>query len=131
MNKPLIHLSNLDKPGTWLKYRDGLCESCMATCCTMPVEVKLGDLMRMQLVDAFEAEVDPPKQIAKRLMKAGVITHFNFKNSIFTLTRRANGDCRYLDANTRRCTIYATRPNTCRNHPMIGPRPGFCAYRNR
>lgn len=131
MQKPLIHLSDLDRTGTWIKYRNGLCESCMATCCTMPVEVKLGDLVRMQLVDPFEAEGEPPKQIAKRLMKAGVVSHFNFKNSIFTLARRANGDCRYLEPQTRRCTIYATRPNTCRNHPTIGPRPGFCAYRNR
>lgn len=128
MNKPLIHLSDLDRLGTWLKYRAGLCEHCMATCCTMPVEVKLPDLVRMGVVDEFEAG-EPAKQIAKRLMKAGIIEHFNFKNSIFTLARRANHDCHYLDEQTRRCTIYEKRPNTCRNHPQIGPRPGYCAYR--
>ncbi|STQ91097.1 hypothetical protein EV682_103415 [Iodobacter fluviatilis] len=97
----------------------------------MPVEVKLSDLVRMNLVDAFEAEGEPPKQIAKRLTKAGIIDHFNFKNSIYTLKRKANGDCRYLDLKTRLCTIYENRPNTCRNHPRIGPRPGYCAYRSR
>ena len=102
----------------------------MGTCCTMPVEVKLSDLIRMGVVDEFETG-EPAKQIAKRLMKAGLIEHFNFKNSIFTLARRSNDDCIYLDARTRRCTIYEKRPNTCRNHPQIGPRPGFCAFRSK
>nr|WP_256595704.1 YkgJ family cysteine cluster protein [Chromobacterium violaceum] len=33
-----------------------------------------------------------------------------------------------MDAQTRRCTIYERRPNTCRNHPKVGPKPNFCAY---
>lgn len=94
----------------------------------MPVEVKLPDLVRLQLVDPFEAEHEEPKKIAKRLSKAGLIAHFNFKNSIFTLARRANGDCQFLDLQTRRCTVYAQRPNTCRLHPQVGPRPGHCPY---
>ncbi|MEN9888817.1 MAG: hypothetical protein RL559_854 [Pseudomonadota bacterium] len=94
----------------------------------MPVEVRLPDLVRLQLVDVFEAEHEPPKQIAKRLLKAGLIDHFNFKNSVFTLARRASGDCHFLDAQTRRCTVYALRPNTCRLHPQISPRPGHCPF---
>lgn len=96
----------------------------------MPVEVKLADLVRLGIVDEFELG-EPPKQIAKRLQKAGIIEHFNFRNSIFTLARRSNGDCRYLDAQSRLCTVYEKRPNTCRNHPQIGPRPGYCAYQCR
>ena len=94
----------------------------------MPVEVKLPDLVRLGLVDDFEATHEPAKQIAKRLTKAGRVEHFNFKNSIFTLARRASGDCHYLDAVTRRCTVYEKRPNTCRLHPQVGPRPGHCPY---
>ena len=94
----------------------------------MPVEVKLPDLVRLGLVDPFEAQHEPAKQIAKRLTKAGLIEHFNFKNSIYTLARRASGDCHYLDAVTRRCTVYEKRPNTCRLHPQVGPRPGHCPY---
>lgn len=97
----------------------------------MPVEVRTPDLMRMELVDPFEAEDQPAKRIAKRLMRQGVVDHFNFKHSIFTLVRKANDDCLYLDSTTRRCTIYEKRPDTCRNHPRIGPRSGFCAYRKR
>ena len=123
-----IAIVDVDRPETWTKYRSGLCDDCAANCCTMPVEVKLADLVRLGLVDDFEAQHEPAKQIAKRLTKAGLIEHFNFKNSIFTLARRASGDCHYLDAVTRRCTVYEKRPNTCRLHPQVGPRPGHCPY---
>ena len=123
-----ISIVNVDNCDTWTRYRSGLCNSCAANCCTMPVEVKLPDLVRLELVDPFEAEHEEPKQIAKRLQKMGVIEHFNFKNSIFTLARRANGDCQNLDAKTRRCTVYEKRPNTCRLHPQVGPKPGYCPY---
>ena len=123
-----ISIVNVDNCDTWTRYRSGLCNSCAANCCTMPVEVKLPDLVRLELVDPFEAEHEEPKQIAKRLQKAGLIDHFNFKNSIFTLSRRANGDCENLDPQTRRCTVYEKRPNTCRLHPQVGPRPGYCPY---
>ena len=39
----------------------------------MPVEVKLPDLVRLGLVDPFEAEHEDPGQIAKRLLKAKVL----------------------------------------------------------
>ena len=120
-----VHVDRLD---TWTRYRNGLCEGCMANCCTMPVEVRVADLVRLQLVDPFEAEHEAPKQIAKRLEKAGLVEHFNFKRSIFTLARRASGDCRFLDAATRRCSVYERRPDTCRKHPQVGPRPGYCPY---
>jgi Fe-S-cluster containining protein len=123
-----IAIVNVDNCETWTRYRNGLCNSCAANCCTMPVEVKLPDLVRLGLVDPFEVEHEAPKQIAKRLQKMGAIEHFNFKNSIFTLSRLANGDCVNLDAQTRRCTVYDKRPNTCRLHPQVGPRPGYCPY---
>ena len=126
--KSSILLVDVDRSETWTRYRNGLCDSCAANCCTMPVEVKMPDLVRLQLVDPFEAEHEEPKQIAKRLSKAGLIDHFNFKNSIFTLARRASGDCQFLDAKTRRCTVYEQRPSTCRSHPQVGPRSGYCAY---
>lgn len=126
--KAPIRFVDVDRLDTWTRYRPGLCDGCAAHCCTMPVEVRLPDLVRLQLVDAFEAEHEPPKQIAKRLLKAGVIDHFNFKNSIFTLARRASGDCQFLNAQTRRCTVYELRPNTCRQHPQLSPKPGHCPY---
>ena len=94
----------------------------------MPVEVRIADLVGMGLVDPFEAG-EPAKLIARRLAKAGLIDHFNARSEIFTLARRAGDDCIFLDPQSRRCTIYPQRPATCRNHPQVGPRPGFCAYR--
>ena len=112
---------------TWTKYKPSLCKTCRANCCTMPVEVKLPDLVRMGVITRFESR-EPIKKIAKKLKEDGVIDHFYFKERIFILVRYANGDCLYLDSKTRKCTIYDRRPDTCRNHPRVGPRPGFCAY---
>ena len=123
-----ISIVDVDNCDTWTRYKSGQCNTSAANCCTMPVEVKLTDLVRLELVDPFEAEHEEPKQIAKRLQKAGLIERFNFKNNIFTLARRANGDCANLDATTRRCTVYDKRPNTCRLHPQVGPKPGYCPY---
>lgn len=121
---------DLDRLETWVKYRRGLCSDCAASCCTLPVEVRVSDLIRMGLVDEFERDA-PAKQIARRLQKAGVVEHFNHKHEVYTLTRLANNDCLYLSPTTRLCTIYEVRPETCRNHPQIGPRPGYCAYKKR
>lgn len=122
--------SDIEETSTWAKYSAKLCQSCHATCCTLPVEVRLSDLVRMEIISEFEAQ-EPAKKIAKQLKKQGIIDHFNFKNEIFTLTRMANDDCLYLDSHSRRCTIYEQRPDTCRNHPQVGPRPGFCPYQPR
>lgn len=119
--------ADLDRLETWVRYRNGLCGDCRATCCTMPVEVRLDDLVRLGVVDEFERG-EPIRLIARRLEKARIIDHFNHKQEVFTLARRASGDCLYLHAQTRRCTVYERRPTTCRQHPQIGPRPGHCAW---
>jgi len=126
----LIAAADLDRLDTWARYRSGLCQGCQASCCTLPVEVRIGDLIRIGLVDEFERD-EPAKNIARRLQKDGVVERFNQKSGIFTLARMANNDCLFLDRKTRLCTIYDKRPDTCRNHPQIGPRPGYCAYRPR
>ncbi|MFH0783490.1 MAG: YkgJ family cysteine cluster protein [Pseudomonadota bacterium] len=122
------HNADLENTATWAKYSSKLCDHCSASCCNLPVEVKVCDLVRMALMDEFSLEEDP-KFIARRLMKERLVEHFHARTATFTLARRANGDCIYLDSSTRRCTIYANRPDTCRNHPRIGPRAGYCAFR--
>ena len=119
--------ADLDRLETWVRYRNGLCSDCRATCCTMPVEVRLDDLVRLGVVDEFERG-EPIRLIARRLEKARIVDHFNHKQEVFTLARRASGDCLYLHAQTRRCTVYERRPTPCRQHPQIGPRPGHCAW---
>ncbi|WP_027856481.1 YkgJ family cysteine cluster protein [Marinobacterium jannaschii] len=129
MSQKLIS-ANIDNLKTWVKYKKGLCDSCRGTCCSLPVEVKFDDLARMGVADPFEVD-EPAKKLAKRLTKAGVIQHFNFKTETYTLSQRSNDDCVYLDQKTRLCTIYQVRPDTCRNHPQIGPRPNHCAYQTK
>ncbi|GGE37158.1 Fe-S oxidoreductase [Halopseudomonas oceani] len=128
MKPQLIPAADIDRLDTWQKYRKGLCDSCNASCCTLPVEVRLDDLIRLERVDEFERG-EPLKQIAKRLQREGVVERFHQKSGVFTLSRMSNDDCLFLDARSRRCTVYDKRPATCRNHPQVGPRPGFCAYR--
>eukprot|EP01132_Coremiostelium_polycephalum_P013032 gene13032-15910_t len=104
MKPQLIAAAELDRLETWQKYSSHMCGGC------------------------FERG-DPPKNIAKRLQKEGIVERFNAKSEIFTLQRMSNNDCLYLDRKSRFCTIYDKRPDTCRNHPKIGPRPGYCAYK--
>ena len=125
-----ISIVDVDRLDTWTRYRAGLCDTCAANCCTMPLEVQLSDLVRLELVDPFEAEHEEPRHIAKRLQKARLIDHFNHKNVVFTMARRASGDCHFLDPKTRRCTVYDQRPETCRLHPQKkSPKPGMAPGR--
>ena len=122
--------ADIDNTATWTKYSRKLCSHCSASCCSLPVEVKADDLVRMRLMDEFELQ-EPLKSIARRLKKNRIIERFHTKTEIFTLSRMANGDCIYLDSFTRRCNIYPLRPDTCRNHPQIGPRSRYCANRSK
>ena len=125
-----IAAANVDALSTWVKYKKTLCQTCRGVCCSLPVEVSFADLARMGVVDEFEAQ-EPAKKLAKRLIKEGIVGHFNHKNEIYTLARYANDDCIYLHQKTRLCSIYQQRPETCRNHPQIGPKPGHCAYQQK
>jgi len=129
--KPSVRLVDVDRTETWTRWRRGLCEGCWAGCCTMPVEATLADLVRLGLVEAFEAEHEAPRRIARRLEKGGSVARYNAKSGLFTLASAASGDCLFLHPATRRCTVYDRRPETCRNHPRIGPRPGWCAWAPR
>lgn len=126
MRQP-ITVVDLENTATWTKYRNKLCDGCRANCCRMPVEATIDDLVRMGVLDLYTAQ-EPLKRIANRLKKAGVIVHYNPSRALFTLAQRANLDCIYLDAQSRRCTIYSRRPEICRRHPQVGPKPGYCPY---
>ncbi len=130
MNRSVTLRADLDNTATWAKYSKKLCNRCRASCCSLPVEVKAADLIRMGLMDEFELE-EELKQVARRLMKERLIDHFHAGSRTFTLARMASGDCIFLDTNSRRCTIYQQRPDTCRNHPQVGPRSGYCPFRQK
>jgi Fe-S-cluster containining protein len=117
--------SDIDRPSTWKLHREEMCKGCWAGCCTMPVEVKLSDLIRLGLTDEDEAQ-SSLKKLAKRLMKEGKISSYRQGTDLFMLTQKANRDCLFLDEKTRLCTVYERRPDVCREFPKIGPRPGYC-----
>jgi len=90
----------------------------------MPVEIKVEDLLRLELIS--EDELSSPKKIAKKLIKSGVLRSYREGTGNFMLTQKPNDDCYFLDSKTRLCTVYEKRPGVCRQFPQIGPRPGFC-----
>jgi Fe-S-cluster containining protein len=91
----------------------------------MPVEIKASDLVRLEI--ATEDEITGSvKKLVKRLSKEGIIQSYRHGTEFFMLTQKANNDCLFLDSVTRLCTVYEKRPDTCRQFPAIGPRPGYC-----
>lgn len=115
-----------DRPSTWKKYDALNCTRCRANCCSMPVEVRADDLVRLEI--ASQDEVDNSiKKLAKRLKKEGFISSYREGTEFFMLTQKANSDCYFLNSQTRLCTVYEKRPDTCREFPsQMGTRVGFC-----
>lgn len=124
------HDADPDNTATWAKYAAKLCRHCAGVCCTLAVEVKTDDLVRLGVVDEFCRD-EEPRLLARQLAKRGVIEHFHARTATYTLSRRADGSCLFLDQRDRRCTVYPKRPDTCRNHPLVGPRPGYCPFRRK
>ena len=117
---------DVDRPSTWKPYRTDMCKTCWGACCTMPVEIKLSDLIRLGLATEDEA-AGSIKKLAKRLMKEGYLTSYRAGTEFFMLSQKSNNDCYFLDTKTRLCTVYDKRPDTCREFPtVVGPKVGFC-----
>lgn len=121
--------TDIDRPSTWKKYSsDQMCNDCHAGCCTMPVEITIDDLIRLQLTDSDEVENVGVKKVTKRLIKEKKIVYFREATGLFMLAQNANRDCLFLNLKTRLCSVYEKRPDVCRQFPKIGPRPGFCPH---
>lgn len=120
-----------DRPSTWKRYDESNCLKCKANCCSMPVEVKVSDLINIGI--ATQDEVDNSiKKLAKRLKKEGYISSYREGTEFFMLTQKPNSDCYFLDSKTRLCTIYNKRPETCQKFPsQIGTRVGYCPYESK
>lgn len=117
-----------DRPSTWKKYDEQNCTRCMGMCCAMPVEVKADDLVRLGIASEDEVE-NSIKKLAKKLKKEGYISSYREGTEFFMLTQKSNSDCYFLNSQTRLCTVYEKRPETCRKFPsQMGTRVGFCPY---
>ncbi len=120
-----------NKPGSWRPYRISNCKDCIATCCTMPLEVRIHDLVRLGLVTDDEVGEGSKKEIqkiAKRLLKEGLVKNYREGTGLFLMMSRPNGDCQFLNKE-RLCIVYDKRPDVCRKFPdQIGLRLGYCPY---
>lgn len=118
---------NIDDTNTWRKYRKDLCNSCMALCCTLLVEVTHKDMIRLGYTSEWELENDI-RGLVKSLKKQKLIKRYNEKRKMFLLESRSDGDCQFLDDN-RRCVVYEDRPLVCRKHPEeLSTKVGYCPY---
>lgn len=117
------HLKDLSR---WTYYKKGMCDTCEGLCCYMPVEVTISDLIRLGILADFHLEMSLREQM-KDALKHPAVSRYTASTEKYTLAQKPDSSCFFLDAN-KRCTLYDQRPDTCRNHPKIGPRPNFCAY---
>ncbi len=119
--------SDIERPGTWLRYKEGLCDNCMALCCYLVIDVNAQDLIRLGITDEDEVKYDM-RNLMKRLKKEGIITRGNLSKGKFTLAPHKKGGCAFLDDKSN-CSVYEDRPEVCRKHPVeLSPRLGYCPW---
>jgi len=121
---PLDFLNDLKN---WQKFKKELCQNCIGLCCYMPVEITNHDLLRMGIFTEFDLEHCNEFELAKIAKKNPGIDRYTASTKKYTLSQKPNGSCYFLNSEGQ-CTQYELRPDTCRNHPQIGPKPGHCAY---
>ena len=98
----------MTEPSPW--YQEGLsfqCTQC-GNCCSGPPGV----------VWVTEDELRAIAEFRGRSIGETRINHTRLIGNRMTLREFANGDCTFLDPETRRCTIYSTRPPQCRTWPF-------------
>lgn len=122
-----IHEVDKENPSTWLKFTKNSCKTCIATCCTMPIEVRWEDLVRLKLITDEDLAL-PLKKVIARLKKEKIITAYREESSLFAMKQTNDGKCRYLIGN--QCKVYKDRPLVCRAFPIeTGWRHGYCPKR--
>lgn len=113
-----------ENTNTWIKFTKNSCKACVATCCTMPIEVRWEDLKRLNFVDTDDL-LKPFKTVINRLKKEKVITAYREESGLFAFRQTTEGKCRYVIGN--KCGVYEKRPLVCRAFPLtMGWRHGFC-----
>lgn len=113
-----------ENPDSWKKYTKNSCNTCVATCCSMPIEIRWEDLVRLNFVEEDDI-FKPLKSIVAKLKKEKVITAYREESGLFAFKQTAEGKCRYLVGN--KCGVYEKRPLVCRAFPTtMGWRHGFC-----
>jgi Fe-S-cluster containining protein len=96
------------------------CLNCPAFCCTYPrIEVKPKDIRRLARHFGIDGET-ARRRFTKRGEEPGEIVLRHRKDEHYGTA------CRFLDRETRLCSIHKARPGICRDHPGTSS----CAYYN-
>ena len=99
------------------------CSKCPGYCCSYArIEVKNSDLKR--LARHFDLDVEEAGRRFTRIYKSDegderILRHR--KDDV------SGSICRFFDTDERRCTIYAARPQVCRDYPN-GNRCGYFTF---
>ena len=99
------------------------CSKCPGYCCSYArIEVKNSDLKR--LARHFDLDVEEAGRRFTRIYKSDegderILRHR--KDDVY------GSICRFFDTDERRCTIYAARPQVCRDYPN-GYRCGYFSF---
>ena len=115
-----------DNPSSWIRYQEGLCETCEALCCAMPVEMHLEDVVRL----GWAYPDEDPQKLAKRLTKERLIVRYRHATGVFTMARKSDDTCFFLSPQ-KKCLAYDRRPKTCQEFPQKNSRHGYCPYQHR
>jgi Fe-S-cluster containining protein len=87
------------------------CNNCPAYCCSYPhTPVNKTDLRRLARHFDIDLEV-ARRRFTKRGASAKAMVLRQQKDDVY------GSACRFLDAESRQCTVYEARPKICREHP--------------
>jgi uncharacterized protein len=93
------------------------CERCPSYCCSYPrIPIEESDVLRLAQHFGLAPEA-ARRRFTKRSSEPGERVLRHQPDVIYGTV------CRFLDRETRRCTVYEARPGICRNYP--GPRCGY------
>jgi hypothetical protein len=79
----------------WLPFKKEMCETCVGTCCFMPVELMIPDLITLDILQEFHLELAIKEQI-KEALKHPAIKRYTASTEKFTLNQKPDGSCFYL-----------------------------------
>ena len=94
------------------------CNRCPAYCCSYPrIPIQPSDVERLARHFGISTE-SAARKFTKKSDEPGEIVLRHQPDKVYGTI------CRFLDTETRRCTVYEGRPKACREYPG----PGRCGY---
>ena len=87
------------------------CNNCPSYCCSYPrIVVEPADLARLAKHHGISA-AEAARRFTRKGMEPGEVILRHQKDPVYGTA------CRFLDLDTRMCTVHAARPGICREHP--------------